>query len=360
VALKFFADDLQLLQQTAEAAKRVLSTVPGIADLAIVKSGTVPQLQVRPRRESLGRFGLTMEDFQSYLSTALGGQVVEELWEGDRSFDVVLRLPESSRDTVAEISALRVPTATGALVPLPALADIGVDYGRAAINRENGQRYVGVRMNVRGRDLGSFVSDAQAAIARQLPQARGLSVSWGGEFESKERAMRRLLVVLPLALVVTLTLLFNAFGKLSLALLVLFNVPFALVGGAVGLWAVHMPLSIAAAVGFIALIGQASLNGVLVVSAIEARRRAGDALDEAVVAGSLDRLRAVLMTAALAAFGLVPAALSKEMGAETQRPIAVVIVGGTVSAALLTLIVLPVVYRLSAALYARFSGEKQV
>lgn len=359
IALKLYADDLPLLQETAEAAKRVLSSVPGVADLGIVKSGVVPQLQVKPRRESLGRFGMTLDEFQSYLSTALGGHVVEQLWEGDRSFDVVLRLPAAARDTVEEISALRVPTRSGALVPLPALADIGVDYGRAAINRENGQRYVGVRMNVRGRDLGSFVVDAQDAIAKNLPHAKGLTMEWGGEFESKERAMHRLLVVLPLALVVTLILLFNAFGSLPLAILVLFNVPFALIGGAVGLWAMHMPLSIAAAVGFIALIGQASLNGVLVLSAIEARRKAGATLDEAVLEGSRERLRAVLMTAALAAFGLVPAAMSKAMGAETQRPIAVVIVGGTVSAALLTLLVLPVVYRFSFSLYARYKTRTE-
>ncbi len=358
VALKIYADNLQLLQQTAEAAKRVLATVKGVADLAIVKSGVVPQLQVRPRRESLGRFGMTMEEFQSYLSTALGGQVVEQLWEGDRSFDVVLRLPEAARDTVEEISALRVPTPTGALVPLPALADVGVDYGRAAINRENGQRYLGVRMNVRGRDLGTFVADAQAAIQKSLPIARGMTMEWGGEFESKERAMHRLLVVLPVALIVTLVLLFNAFGSLSLATLVLLNVPFALIGGAFGLWAMDMPVSIAAAVGFIALVGQASLNGVLVLSAIEERRKAGAALDDAVLEGSRERLRAVLMTAALAAFGLVPAALSKAMGAETQRPIAVVIVGGTVSAALLTLIVLPVTYRFAVSQFERIRARR--
>jgi heavy metal efflux system protein len=178
-----------------------------------------------------------------------------------------------------------------------------------------------------------------------LPEAKGVTMEWGGEFESKERAMGRLLLMLPLALLVTLGLLYNAFGTISLALLVLLNVPFALIGGAVGLWAMAMPLSIAAAVGFIALVGQAALNGVLVLSAIEEHRKRGLALDDAIMSGSMERLRAVLMTAALAAFGLVPAALSKAMGAETQRPIAVVIVGGTISAALLTLIVLPVTYR---------------
>ncbi len=347
IALKIYADDLRVLQQTAEATKQALAQVPGVADLGIVKSGEVPQLQIKPRRESLGRFGLTMGELQTFLATALGGKDVGELWEGDRSFSVVLRLPESARDTLEEISALRVPTRSGVLIPLPAVADVGVDYGRASINRENGQRYVGIRMNVRGRDIGTFVEEAQRAVTAHVPKTQGVTMEWGGEFESKERAMKRLLLVVPVALVVTLGLLFNAFQSLPLALLVLVNVPFALIGGAVGLWWMDMPVSIAAAVGFIALVGQASLNGVLVLSAIEDRRKAGAELDEAIIKGASDRLRAVLMTAALAAFGLVPAAMSRAMGAETQRPIAVVIVGGTVSAALLTLIVLPVLYRVT-------------
>ncbi len=354
IALKIYADDLKVLQQTAEATKQVLASVEGVADLGIVKSGEVPQLQIKPRRESLGRFGLSMEDVQGFLSIALGGQGVGELWEGDRSFPIVLRLPEAARETVAEISALRVPTPSGALVPLTAIAEVSVDYGRASINRENGQRYVGIRMNVRGRDLGSFVNDARAAVDAHVPRVAGQTMEWGGEYESKERAMNRLLVVVPVALVITLGLLFNAFSSLPLALLVLLNVPFALVGGALGLWLMDMPMSIAAAVGFIALVGQASLNGVLVLSAIEAKRIRGEDLDQAIVNGAVERLRAVLMTAALAAFGLVPAAISRGMGAETQKPIAVVIVGGTVSAALLTLVVLPVVYRSMMRVMARF------
>ncbi len=201
-------------------------------------------------------------------------------------------------------------------------------------------------MNVRGRDLGSFVLDAQTAVKQKVQLKSGMTVEWGGEFESKERSMARLRLVVPVALLLTLALLFKAFDSMALALLVLLNVPFALVGGALGLWLVDMPVSIAAAVGFIALVGQASLNGVLVVSSIEERRRHGEPLDQAIIKGSQSRLRAVLMTAALAALGLIPAALSRAIGAETQRPIAVVIVGGTLSAALLTLIVLPVMYRI--------------
>ncbi len=353
VALKIYGNDMDELQAAAIRAKAALDGVRGAADLGIVKSGTVPQLRFTPSREAMGRFGLSMDGVQEFLATALGGKAVGELWEGERSFGVVVRFPEPERDSMEAIERLRVPTSSGDLIPLSSLGDLSVGYGRSSIQRENGQRYVGVRMNVRGRDLGSFVDEARAVVDERVMLGPGMSLEWGGEFESKERAMQRLLLVLPVALLLTLGLLFHTFGSLALALLVLGSIPFALVGGALGLWALEMPISIAAAVGFIALIGQAALNGVLVVSAIEERRSLGASLEDAVYAGSLERLRAVLMTAALAALGLLPAALSRAMGAETQRPIAVVIVGGTVSAALLSLIVLPVLYRVSAQLFPR-------
>lgn len=345
IALKIYHHDLKELQATAEAALSAIGEVRGVADLGIVKSAPVPQLQVRPQRELLGRFGLSMAEVQHFISVALGGSPVGTLWEGERNFDVVLRLPDAARNTIEKISALRIPTKSGALIPLSAVATLRVDYGRATLNRENGRRYIGLRMNVRGRDLGSFVEEAQAAVRSKVPLKPGMALDWGGEFESKERSMQRLKLVVPVALLVTLALLFKAFDSMLLALLVLLNVPFALIGGAIGLWLVGMPISVAAAVGFIALVGQASLNGVLVVSAIEERRRGGDSLDTAIERGAHGRLRAVLMTAALAALGLIPAAFSRAIGSETQRPIAVVIVGGTLSAALLTLYVLPVMYR---------------
>jgi len=360
IALKIYADDLKQLQETAEAIKEVLSKVDGVADLGIVKSGEVPQLRIQPRRGELGRFGVTMDQFQSFVASALGGQRVGELWEGEKVFQVIVRLPEAARDSIEQIGSLRVPTSDGALVPLSMLADISVGYGRASINRENGQRYVGVRMNVRGRDMGSFVADAQAQVKSSVRLGQGTTLVWGGEFESKERAGRRLLLVTPLAIGITLALLAQAFGSLSLAVLVLVHVPLALVGGALGLWLFDMPISIAAAVGFIALVGQASLNGVLVLSSIEERRQRGEPLDQAIKEGALERLRAVLMTAALAALGLVPAAFSRSMGAETQQPIAVVIVGGTLSAALLTLVVMPVSYRLWALAVERLRVRRMI
>ncbi|MES1207530.1 MAG: CusA/CzcA family heavy metal efflux RND transporter [Pseudomonadota bacterium] len=347
VAVKVYGDDLTVLQAYAEKVKGVIADVAGVADLGIVKSGEVPQIQVRPDRESLARYGLDVGDFQRIFQAAVGGVEVGTFWEGEIRRDLVLRFPEVARDDVEKIRKLPIAVGGGVTVPLETLSTVELGVGRASINRENGRRYIGIRMNVRGRDLGSFVVDAQAAVARHAPTPTGISIEWGGEFENKQRAMARLALVVPIALVLTLGLLFNAFRGLGLALLTLANVPFALVGGVAGLAVAHMPLSVAAVVGFIALIGQASLNGVLVLSAIDEARRGGVPRQEAILRGCVDRLRAVLMTGALAALGLVPAAVSRAMGSETQRPIAVVIVGGTLSAALLTLVVLPVMYDLA-------------
>jgi cobalt-zinc-cadmium resistance protein CzcA len=349
IAVKVYGDDLVALQKVAEAMKGSIGRVPGVADLGIVKSGEVPQVQVEADRMWLARNGISLRDFQHVFQTAMGGRKVDEFWDGERRFDVVLRLPLSERDEIGKIRKLRVPTDDGLAVPLDALARVKFGFGRASISRENGRRYIGLRMNVRGRDLGGFVSEARARVTREVLLGEGMTVEWGGEFENKERAMNRLLTVIPVALLLTLILLFKAFDSMTYALLTLVNVPFALVGGVLGLWLIGMPVSIAAAVGFIALIGQASLNGVLVMSGIGRGPAASmEALDDAIVRGCRERLRPVLMTAALAALGLIPAALSHGMGSETQRPLAVVIVFGTLSACGFTLVLLPVAYRLYA------------
>jgi cobalt-zinc-cadmium resistance protein CzcA len=230
------------------------------------------------------------------------------------------------------------------VVPLSALAKVGMVKGPAAITRDNGKRYIGVRMNVRNRDLGSLIADCQKQVEQKVKLPVGYEMTWGGEFENQQRAMKRLALVLPLALVLTFFLLFSAFGTVWDAGLIMVNLPVALLGGLAGLAFAGMTLSVSAAVGFIALLGQAVLNGVLVVSAIRARQERGQDLWTATIEGTRERLRAVLMTALLASLGLLPAALSHAIGSETQRPIAVVVVSGTISAALLTLIVLPVSY----------------
>ena len=347
IALKFYGDDLFALQQAAEKAEAAIGGVAGVADLGIVKSGDMPQLSVRLDRAALARYDLDLADVQDYLETAMAGHVASDVWEGEKRFDVTVRLPVAAREDAGPIRSLLLPLKDGALIPVSAVADVRMDVGRAAITREGGRRYVGVRMNVRGRDMGSFVEEARRRVASAVNLPAGYEVAWGGEFEDQQRAMARLRLVIPLSLLVTFLLLFAAFRSVPDCLLVLLNVPFALVGGVLGLALARMPLSVAAAVGFIALLGQAVLNGVLMVSAINGRRERGEPLRAAVAGGARDRLRAVLMTALLASLGLLPAALSHAIGSETQRPIAVVVVAGTLSAAALTLIVLPVTYYLS-------------
>ncbi len=285
----------------------------------------------------------------------MGGHVASELWEGEKRFDVTVRLPAATREDVGTIRTLMLPLKSGALIPVSAVADVTMATGRAAITRENGRRYIGVRMNVRDRDMGSFVEEARSKVAAGVELPAGYEVTWGGEFENQQRAMARLKLVIPLALLVTFLLLFFAFGSVWDCALILTNVPLALIGGVLGLAVAGMPLSVSAAVGFIALLGQAVLNGVLVVAAIKGRMDDGQGLEEAVVGGTRDRLRAVLMTAFLASLGLLPAALSHAIGSETQRPIAVVVVGGTLTSALLTLIILPVTYALVARLRERLA-----
>jgi cobalt-zinc-cadmium resistance protein CzcA len=344
IALKIYGDDMAELQKASDAAKSTISEVPGVADLGVVKSGESPQVTIRLDRAALARFDLDMEEVQATIETSMAGHVASELWEGEKRFDITVRLPKVTRQDVQAIRDIRLPLKSGTLIPLSAVADVRMSTGRAAITRENGHRYVGVRMNVRDRDMGSFVEEARQKVEAAVKLPAGYQMTWGGEFENQQRAMQRLRVVIPLALLITFFLLFSAFSSLLDATVILLHVPFALVGGIAGLAAIGMTLSVSAAVGFIALLGQAVLNGVLVVAAIRARLDAGQALLQAVMQGAEDRLRAVLMTALLASLGLLPAAMSHAMGSETQRPIAVVVVAGTVSAALLTLVVLPVSY----------------
>jgi len=354
VALKIYGEDLDKLTLAAEKARDVVAKIPGAVDVGITKSGSTPQIAVHLDRQALARFDLDLGDVQDYIETAMGGHTASEFWDGEKRFDVTVRLPTSTREDIGAIRKIMLPLKDGTLLPLSAIADVSMATGRAAITRENGQRYIGVRMNVRGRDLGSFVAEAQRKITAEVPVPSGYEVTWGGEFENQQRAMARLRIVIPLALMITFLLLFSAFNSIFDATLILFNVPFALVGGIFALGAADMPLSVSAAVGFIALLGQAVLNGVLVVAAIRGRLGNGEPLEEAVVQGTRDRLRAVLMTALLASLGLLPAAMSHAIGSETQRPIAVVVVGGTITAAALALIVLPVTFYLASLAQDRF------
>ncbi len=342
IAVKIYGDDLNKLQDVAEQAKGMIAGVAGVADLGIVKSGESPQVVLNINRAALARYDLDLGRVQQYIEMAMAGHVASEYWDGEKKFDISVRLPISSREDVSTVKNLRLPLKSGMTIPLSAVADVTISTGRMAITRENGQRYVGLRMNVRGRDMGSFVGEARQKLDEKLKLPEGYQLTWSGEFENQQRAMHRLQLVIPVALGLTFLLLFSAFKTVKDPLIIFFNIPFALVGGVFALGAAGLSLSVSAAVGFIALLGQAVLNGVLVVASCKTRIEAGEDIDSAVLYGSMDRLRAVLMTAFLAALGLIPAALSHAIGSETQRPIAVVVVGGTVSAAFLTLVVMPV------------------
>ena len=344
VAIKIYGDDVDTLRDLANQTENVIEKVPGVADPGIVKANEEPNISIAPDRKALARWNLDLGSMQSYIETALSGHAASELWEGEKRFDVTVRFPLAARQDLDSIRELRVPLDAGVVVPLSALAKVGMVKGPAAITRENGKRYVGIRMNVRNRDLGSLIADAQQQVDQKVKLPVGYTMTWGGEFENQQRAMARLELVLPLALLLTFFLLFSAFGTVWDAVIIMVNLPIALLGGLAGLAFAGMTLSVSAAVGFIALLGQAVLNGVLVVSAIRLRRERGEDLWNATIEGTRERLRAVLMTALLASLGLLPAALSHAIGSETQRPIAVVVVSGTISAALLTLLVLPVSY----------------
>jgi cobalt-zinc-cadmium resistance protein CzcA len=344
VAVKIYGDDVDTLRDLANQVENVVEKVPGVADPGIVKANEEPNISIAPDRKALARWNLDLGSMQTYIETALSGHAASEFWEGEKRFDVTTRFPLASRQDLQSIRELRVPLDAGVVVPLSALAKVGMVKGPAAITRDNGKRYIGVRMNVRNRDLGSLIADCQKQVDEKVKLPVGYEMTWGGEFENQQRAMKRLALVLPLALVLTFFLLFSAFGTVWDAGLIMVNLPVALLGGLAGLAFAGMTLSVSAAVGFIALLGQAVLNGVLVVSAIRARQERGQDLWTSTIEGTRERLRAVLMTALLASLGLLPAAMSHAIGSETQRPIAVVVVSGTISAALLTLIVLPVSY----------------
>jgi cobalt-zinc-cadmium resistance protein CzcA len=361
VAVKVYGDDLAVMNKTATEIEAVLQAIPGAADVKVEQTTGLPMLTVRLDRESLARYGLPVADVQELISTALGGTTVGQIFEGDRRFDLVVRLPEKLRTDLAYLQNLPVPLppsepgpATSALqrslartVPLREVAQIEIAPGPNQISRENGKRRVVVTANVRGRDLGGFVTEAQSRVTSAVTVPAGYWLEYGGTFEQLLSATKRLQIVVPVALLLIFGLLFVSFGNVKDALLVFTGVPLALTGGVTALWIREIPLSISAGVGFIALSGVAVLNGLVMLSCIRALRDAGQPLDAAIEEGCLTRLRPVLMTALVASLGFVPMALATGAGAEVQRPLATVVIGGIISSTLLTLVVLPALYRLA-------------
>jgi cobalt-zinc-cadmium resistance protein CzcA len=343
IVIKVAGDDLDQLRRTGEAIEQQVKQVAGVSRAEIDRVGQLPQLRVEIDRARAARYGLNVDDIQDVIEAALGGKSATELWEGERKFSVAMRLPRDKR-TIDALPDTVIPTPAGGYVTLGSVSEIRQDNGAMNIARESGKRIVAIGIFIQGRDMGSVVADMQARVAKNVQVPTGYVVNWSGEFENQERAMKRLAVVVPISLLLIFVLLFGAFGTLKTASLILMNVPLALIGGFVALWALGIPLSVSAAIGFIALSGQAVLNGVVMLSVFQQLRNAGMTVREAVREGSMQRLRTVLMTALLAAFGLLPMALSHEIGAETQRPLAIVVIGGLVTATLLTLVVLPALY----------------
>jgi cobalt-zinc-cadmium resistance protein CzcA len=346
LSVKIFGHDPATLQALADQVADVLRKVPGAADVAAEQLAGQPQVQIAVDRRAVSRSGLTVDDVQSVVETALGGAVATRVLEGERTFDLVVRMSPTAISDLDAIRALPVLGPNGEKLTLGSLARVEVAPGFARIFREENARRTAVKLSVAGRDLGSLVAEAQGKVAAAVHLPPGYRLEWTGSFENQQRAVKRLAVIVPLTLVAIFFLLFLAFDSPRMSLLILLNVPFAAVGGILALWVAGLALSVASLVGFIALFGVAVQNGVLMVERIRELRHAGHPLPEALRGGAMSRMRPVLMTAMMASLGLLPAALSQAVGAETARPFAVVIVGGLVTATLLTLFVLPGMYSL--------------
>ncbi|HJW25169.1 MAG TPA: CusA/CzcA family heavy metal efflux RND transporter [Rhodocyclaceae bacterium] len=342
IVIKLFGDDLKVLKDSANQLLGRIGGVQGVVRAFIDREGDLPQYRLEIDRAAAARYGLNVMDVQDVIETVLAGKAATELWEGERHFSVVVRLKEDER-ALDRLRNVLIPTASGAQIPLADIVDFKVGSGAMNIARESGQRVVAIGVFIRDRDMGSVVADMQAQ-AKDLKLPQGYSITWSGEFENQERAMKRLMLVVPLSILLIFVLLFDAFKSFKDALLIICNIPFALIGGIFALLLTGIPLSVSAAIGFIALFGQAVLNGVVMVSYINQLKQQKMEIYEAVFRGALSRLRTVLMTALLAMLGLLPMALSHGIGSETQRPLALVVIGGLITATILTLFVLPALY----------------
>ncbi|MBX9958682.1 MAG: CusA/CzcA family heavy metal efflux RND transporter [Burkholderiaceae bacterium] len=343
IVIKVAGDDLVELRRTTEAIEAEVRQVAGVYRAEIDRLGDLPQLVIDIDRDRAARQGLNVGDVQDVIEAALAGKAATQIWEGERRFSVAVRLPAEQR-AIARLASTPIPVPGGGYTTLGAVAEIRETSGAMNIAREGGRRTMAIGIFIRDRDMGSVVKDMKARVAENVKVPANYAINWSGEFENQERAMQRLSVVVPISLLLIFVLLFDAFGSFQKAVLILVNVPLALIGGFIALWIFDIPLSVSAAIGFIALSGQAVLNGVVMLAVFQQLRNAGHSVLEAARQGSMQRLRTVLMTAMLAALGLLPMALSQDIGSETQRPLAIVVIGGLVTATLLTLVVLPVLY----------------
>ncbi|MCZ6681171.1 MAG: CusA/CzcA family heavy metal efflux RND transporter [Candidatus Poribacteria bacterium] len=345
VVIKIFGDDLEALREKANEIARVVSSVRGATDVNVQQVTGLPVLQIKIKRDVIARYGVNVADVGQLIQTAIAGTEATEVLEGFMRFDLVVRLAPWARKDVEAISNLLVSTPDGQHIPLSHLADIVSEEGPAEISRENGQRRISVEVNVRGRDIGSFVAEAQEKVDGRVKLPVGYTMDWGGMFEHLESGRNRLMVVTPVTFLLIFLLLFTTFNSLKQAALVFTGIPFAITGGILSLLLRGMNMSMSAGIGFIAVSGVAVLNGVVLVTFINQLRERGLSMEDAVVEGALTRLRPVLMTALVASFGFVPMALSQGTGAEVQRPLATVVIGGLITSTILTLLVIPALYR---------------
>ncbi len=345
IGIKIFGDDLDVLKTKAEAVARVLGTVRGAADINIEKVSGLAYLQIEIDRDKLARYGINVADVQEVVETAIGGKEATKVYEGQKVFGLAVRFPESARSDVSPIRQILIASPQGALIPLGQLAHVYVTEGPAQISREMAQRRIVVECNVTERDIGSFVKEAQAKIDAAVKLPPGYLITWGGQFENQQRAMKRFSIVVPITIAAIFLLLFGSFNSVKQAFLIIMNIPFALIGGILALIIGHFNMSVSASVGFIALFGVAVLNGVVMVSYFNELRREGMNVELAVVKGAVLRLRPVLITASVAALGLVPMLFATGPGSEIQKPLAAVVIGGLISSTLLTLFILPTLYK---------------
>jgi cobalt-zinc-cadmium resistance protein CzcA len=343
ISIALYGDDLNELKEKADDIVRAISEVPGAADAKAEQVAGLPYLQISVDRSAVARYGINASQVLDVVE-ALGGKSVGEVLEGQRRFAVQVRFQPSDREGLERIRNLKVADPEGRLIPLSQLASIKVEPGPAQISREKLQRRIMVETNVRGRDIASFVAEAQKAVAAKVQLPPGYYIEWGGQFKNLQEATTRLAIVVPLALFLIFVVLYTMFNSARLAALIFINVPLAATGGVFALYVRGLPFSISAAIGFIALFGVAVLNGVVLVSYIDQMRQQGMSTKEAAIHGAEIRLRPVLMTALVASLGFIPMALSHGAGAEVQRPLATVVIGGLVTSTLLTLLVLPSIY----------------
>lgn len=349
-AIKLFGDDLTVLRDKAEEIAGMLQKIHGVKDIKVEQIAGQPYLTVDIDRQKIARFGINVADVQEIIATAIGGKAATHVYEGERRFQLTLRFPEPLRNSIGAIGEIRVKSASGALIPMSELATIEMREGPARISREHVKRRIYIGFNVVGRDIGGVVDEGRAKLAAQLQLPEGYTVVWGGAFENMERANERLLIVVPITLGLVFFLLFWAFHSLRYATLIIVNLPFALIGGVVSLWLSGQYLSVPASIGFIELFGLAVGNGIVLVSYINQLRHEGTQRDEAIITGCSLRLRPVVMTMMTTLLGLLPLALAQGIGAEVQRPLATVVIGGLFTSTALTLVVLP-------ALYSMFPGR---